>query len=315
MAHCEYECPNTDGNDLPCPYVHGVPISCSSINHQLKVHLEKKALEELLGASWKATPVERKREEGSKNQAKDHFVCTMKMAGNDCTRGHDHQAARLESYALLQKHQHSGRILRGTETETFDEKMAREAEQKTIQAKSTLTNETMPVPSEATLTLVVQNLAYATTEESLKSAFEQYGDVKRVNILKKEDGTSKGTGFVDFTKLEHAAKALNAMQAIQIDGRALKVKFKSDKATGGSKGCFSCGQDGHISRDCPSKGPGQGGGSDYDAGRVQCAEAGWADVGVDTAGGNGWAGEESKGQWDTPDFEPTQNATVTNEQW
>jgi RNA recognition motif-containing protein len=193
---------------------------------------------------------------------------------------------------------------------------------KAFKSKSTLSEEAMPVPSEATMTLVVQSLAYVTTEETLKTAFEKYGEVKRANILKKDDGTSKGTGFVDFTKLVHSAKALNAMQGAEIDGRALKVKFKGEKSTGGSKGCFSYGQEGHISRGCPSKESNHGGGgSGYDASRGQSTEAGRAAVDVDTAGGNGWAGardaitQESTGQWDTLGFEPTQSSKIGNDQW
>jgi hypothetical protein len=303
-----------------------VSISCSNISHQFTLQLEKKALEESLGKSWKSTPEELKREASNKKNTKagkDLFSCTIKIAGNDCARGHDHQAARLASYASLDKHQHAGRIAHGTETETFDEKIAREAVQQRAQSKSTISEEATSVPADATLTLVVQSLAYATTEESLKAAFERYGEVKRVNILKKDDGTSKGTGFVDFTKLEHAAKALDAMQGVELDRRTLKVKFKGDKGAGGSsKGCFSCGQEGHISRDCPSKASNQGGGGGgYDAGQDQSTGAGWAGTDFDTTSGNNWevAGEtttqESTGGWYTAGDEATQSSAVVNQQW
>ena len=129
-----------------------------------------------------------------------------------------------------------------------------------------MSGEDAALPADATLTLVVHSLAYTTTEEDVKAAFEKYGDVKRAKILTKDDGSSKGTGFVDFTKREHAAKALNAMQGIELNGRALKVKFKEDRGDGqgnggGSRACFNCGQEGHISRDCPSKDSSKGGGS------------------------------------------------------
>lgn len=108
--------------------------------------------------------------------------------------------------------------------------MRREGKQQDTQPKNTMSREGTAWPADATLTLVVQSMAYTTTEEDLKAAFEKYGAVKRVNVLKKEDGLSKGTAFADFTKLEHAAKAFSAMQGVELDGRALKIKFKGDRA-------------------------------------------------------------------------------------
>lgn len=309
VAHCGYECPNTESNNLSCPYVHGVPISCSSINHQLKIYLEKKALGEPLRTSLETTTAELKHEESNKKKVKtekEQFTCTMKIAGNDCPRGHDHQAARLASYALLQKHQHAGRIVRGTETETFNEKMAREALQEVTRSKSVIPVDTAPLPADATLTLVVQSMSYDTTQEGLKAAFENFGDIKRVNILQK-DGMSKGTGFVDFIRLEDAAKALNAMQGAKLDGRTLRVKFKEDRSTGAggtSRACFRCGQEGHMSRECPSKESNQGGGgSGYEATQDQSIGQGWAATEGQTAGANNWEGaggtntQEATGDW------------------
>jgi RNA recognition motif-containing protein len=216
---------------------------------------------------------------------------------------------------MLPKHQHAGRIVHGIETETFDEKMAREVELLQDTQSNTMLGEDAPLPADATSTLVVQSLAYATTEEDLKAAFEKYGDVKRVKILTKEDGSSKGTGFVDFTKLEHAAKGLNAMQGIELNGRALKVKFKEDRGDGQSKGGgFSCGQEGHISRDCPSKDSSQGGGRGAnDDSQVQTIGDGWDTTGGETAGGHEWASggdiatEESTSGWGNAGNDATAN--------
>ena len=274
-----------------------MPISCSSVNRQYTIHLEKKAPDESLGTSWRPTAAELKKEERSKKKGKpanNRFTCSFKV-NDDCQRGHDHQAARLASYAILPKHQHAGRIVHGIETETFGEKMAREVELLQGTQSNTISGEDAPLPADATSTLVVQSLAYATTEDDLKAAFEKYGDVKRVKILTKDDGSSKGTGFVDFTKLEHAAKGLNAMQGIELHGRALKVKFKEDRGngqskSGGSRACFSCGQEGHISRDCPSKDSIQGGGGGAnDDSQVQTIGDGWDTTGGKTAGGHEWA--------------------------
>ena len=313
VAHCGYECPNTDDDNLKCPYVHGVAISCSNVNRQFAVLNETHVAENPVRASWEATVTETKKEEKNKKKgkvAKDRFTCSLRLA-DDCQRGHDYQAARTASYGLLQKHQHAGRILHGLETETFDEKVTREARIQAVPSKDSKSGKGMPLPSDANPTLVVKGMAYATTEEDLKGAFETYGNIKRVNVLKK-DGVSKGTGFVDFNDVEHAAAAHEGMQGASLNGRTIRVKFKGDQGNGqgggGSRACYTCNQEGHMSRDCPTKGSNQAGGSDnYDNGQVQSLGEAWGDGGGNSTAGGDWANsggasaQESTNDWNTGD--------------
>ncbi len=68
------------------------------------------------------------------------------------------------------------------------------------------------------LKLYVGNLNYNTTEESLRSAFETYGDVVSVKIIQ-----GKGFGFVEYGSNEAAAAAKAGMDGKDLDGRPLRV--------------------------------------------------------------------------------------------
>lgn len=53
------------------------------------------------------------------------------------------------------------------------------------------------------------NLSQAMTEDDLKTAFEVYGKVKAVNIIKDRDtGRSKGFGFVEMYDNSEACSAI-----------------------------------------------------------------------------------------------------------
>jgi len=68
--------------------------------------------------------------------------------------------------------------------------------------------------------LFVKNLSYNTTEDSLSEFFEKYGTVKNVKILKsRDDGRSKGLGFVEFESNEEAKAALDDSCNLHLDGR------------------------------------------------------------------------------------------------
>ncbi|TFK32942.1 RNA-binding domain-containing protein [Crucibulum laeve] len=81
-------------------------------------------------------------------------------------------------------------------------------------------------------TLFVKNLAFATTQERLTQVFRHlpsfsFARVQTKPDPKRPDGPrlSMGYGFVGFTNVEGAKKALKSMQDFVLDGHALHVKF------------------------------------------------------------------------------------------
>lgn len=72
--------------------------------------------------------------------------------------------------------------------------------------------------------LYVGNLSYDMTEEALKDAFSQAGNVESAMIIKdKMSGRSKGFGFVEMSNDEEAQKAIEMLNGKELDGRALTV--------------------------------------------------------------------------------------------
>lgn len=72
--------------------------------------------------------------------------------------------------------------------------------------------------------LYVGGLPYSTTNESLKSAFAQAGNVESANvIMDRMTGRSKGFGFVEMTNDEEADKAIAMWNGKDFEGRKLTV--------------------------------------------------------------------------------------------
>jgi hypothetical protein len=88
--------------------------------------------------------------------------------------------------------------------------------------------------------LFVGNLAFQTTEEDLRSAFEAHGSVVEAKIITdRETGRSRGFGFLTMGTGEEAQRAIEAMNGVLIDGRALRVNEAEEKrprAGGGGGG-------------------------------------------------------------------------------
>ena len=90
------------------------------------------------------------------------------------------------------------------------------------------------------MNIYVGNLNFGTTEQTLRSLFEQYGTVNRVNLMTDRDtGQPKGFAFVEMPNDEEARKAMSAINGTDIGGRTLAVneaRPKADRAGGGGAG-------------------------------------------------------------------------------
>lgn len=82
--------------------------------------------------------------------------------------------------------------------------------------------------------IFVGNLDFAATESSIRSLFEPYGSVDRVNLVTdRETGRSRGFAFVEMTDAAQADRAIAALNGHNLDGRALNINEARPKTEGG----------------------------------------------------------------------------------
>lgn len=72
--------------------------------------------------------------------------------------------------------------------------------------------------------LYVGNLSRLSTEDAVRAAFEQFGQVASVKIiLDRETRESRGFAFVDMTDNNEAQQAIEQMNGKEFEGRKLTV--------------------------------------------------------------------------------------------
>ena len=72
--------------------------------------------------------------------------------------------------------------------------------------------------------LYVGGIPYATTEDELRTLFEEAGEVSSVAIIiDRVTGRSKGFGFVEMNTPEEAQKAIESLHGKEFGGRTLAV--------------------------------------------------------------------------------------------
>jgi RNA recognition motif-containing protein len=78
--------------------------------------------------------------------------------------------------------------------------------------------------------LFVGGLAWGTTDEGLRQAFDQYGDVSEaIVIMDRDTGRSRGFGFVTFEKDDEAMEAMSRADGMTLDGRNIKVNEANER--------------------------------------------------------------------------------------
>jgi cold-inducible RNA-binding protein len=88
--------------------------------------------------------------------------------------------------------------------------------------------------------IFVGNLNFGATEAGVRSLFEAYGTVERVNIITDRDtGQPRGFGFVEMSANADADRAIAELNGREHDGRALNVneaRPKTERGFGGGGG-------------------------------------------------------------------------------
>lgn len=85
--------------------------------------------------------------------------------------------------------------------------------------------------------IFVGNLDFNATESSVRSLFEPFGTVDRVNVVTDRDtGRSRGFAFVEMSDSAQADQAIASLNGANIDGRSLNVNEARPKTQGGGGG-------------------------------------------------------------------------------
>ncbi len=88
--------------------------------------------------------------------------------------------------------------------------------------------------------IFVGNLSFGTTENSVRSMFESYGTVDRVNIVTDRDtGQPRGFAFVEMGADAEGNAAISGLNGRDVDGRTLNVneaRPKTERGPGGGGG-------------------------------------------------------------------------------
>ncbi len=85
--------------------------------------------------------------------------------------------------------------------------------------------------------LYVGNLSFKTTEDGLRDAFGQFGNVTDVYVATdRETGRPRGFAFVTFSTAEESKLAIEKMHGVDLDGRAITVNEARPKEENGGGG-------------------------------------------------------------------------------
>jgi len=84
------------------------------------------------------------------------------------------------------------------------------------------------------MNIYIGNLSRETTEDELRQAFEAFGQVTSVNIIKdRYSGESRGFGFIEMATKSEAQAAINGLNGTTLGERTLSVNEARPRSEGG----------------------------------------------------------------------------------
>jgi RNA recognition motif-containing protein len=87
------------------------------------------------------------------------------------------------------------------------------------------------------MNIYVGNMSPDTNEDDLRQAFEVFGQVESVNIIKDRfSGESRGFGFVEIPSKNEAQNAISEMNGKDLKGNAINVNEARPRANRGGGG-------------------------------------------------------------------------------
>ncbi|KAK6929161.1 RNA recognition motif domain [Dillenia turbinata] len=116
------------------------------------------------------------------------------------------------------------------------------------------------VPSKSTV--YVSNLPYNLTNSDLFTIFSTFGRVAKVTVVKhRNTRQSRGIAFILFISQNDAVSAAKQMHGKVLNGRTLTASIAADNGRASEfirkrvykdkSRCYECGEEGHLSYECP----------------------------------------------------------------
>jgi len=87
------------------------------------------------------------------------------------------------------------------------------------------------------MNIYLGNLSYDTTDETIKRAFESFGEVSSARVIKdKYTGQSRGFGFVEMSVQSQAQTAIKSLNGKELLGKQITVNEARPRADRGRTG-------------------------------------------------------------------------------
>lgn len=77
--------------------------------------------------------------------------------------------------------------------------------------------------------IILRNLPFKVAESDLMNEFSKFGEIKECNVLKRENGKLVGCAFIQYDKVNHAAKAIHHANGKELFGRPVIIDWAVNK--------------------------------------------------------------------------------------